>query len=325
MPTIREVALRAGVSVGTVSNVLSGVVPVSKRLRDRVLKAVQELDFQPNHLARSLKIKQTRMIGMVIRDITDPISPQMLRGAEDAAWKQGYLLVALNSDNQWERERQIVTALRTHRVDGILLAMSATPGDEHIRAARDAGIPVVCLDREIPGLDLDCVLAGQFEGARECVRHLASLGHRRIAWVSTIEGERFHGYLQGLGDVGLEFDQTLAAAIPQLLARDPRPTAILTSDARLAAALLEALDQRGLDCPQDVAVATFDDSWFSEALRPPLTAVAQPAYQMGLKAMELLILRIQDPARPPTRLTVETTLHIRESTAAASDRAASAE
>jgi LacI family transcriptional regulator len=305
--------------------VLSGVVPVSKQLRDRVLKAVQELDFQPNHLARSLKIRQTKMIGMVIRDITDPVSPQMVRGAEDAAWKQGYLLVTLNSDNQWERERQIVTALRTHRVDGILLAMSAAPGDEHIRAVRDAGIPVVCLEREIPGLDLDCVLAGHFEGARHCVRHLASLGHRRIAWVSTMEGERFDGYRQGLRDGGLEFDRTLAAAIPQLLARDPRPTAILAADVQLALALVDALHHRNLDCPQDIAVATFDDSRFSEAIRPRLTAVAQPSYEMGLKAMELLIQRIQDPARPRTRLTVETSLHIRESTAAASDRAASAE
>jgi DNA-binding LacI/PurR family transcriptional regulator len=140
-----------------------------------------------------------------------------------------------------------------------------------------------------------------------------------------MEGERFDGYRQGLRDGGLEFDQTLASAIPQLLARDPRPTAILAADVLLALALVDALHHRNLDCPQDIAVATFDDSRFSEAIRPRLTAVAQPSYEMGLKAMELLIQRIQDAARPRTRLTVETSLHIRESTAAASDRAASAE
>ncbi len=336
MPTIREVALRAGVSVGTVSNVLSGAVPVSKRLKDRVLQIIQEMNYQPNHLARSLKIRHTSMIGLVIRDITDPVSPQMLRGAEDAAWLQNYLLVTLNSDEQWERECQIVTALRTHRVDGILLTVSTGPSKEHIRAVRDAGIPTVCLEREIPGLGLDCVVAGNFDGARDCVKHLASLGHRRIGWIAGVSGalggngydlsgeERFNGYRRGLQDAGLHFDEALSAVTQfdledcqgqalRLLGGDPRPTAILTADARLAAGLLHALDQRGLRCPQDVAVATFGDSWFCEALRPRLTAVAQPSYSMGFQAMELLIQRIFDPARHPTRVVVETNLCIRES------------
>jgi LacI family transcriptional regulator len=320
VPTIREVAIRAGVSVGTVSNVLSGAVPVSKRLKDRVLRVIQEMNYQPNHLARSLKIRHTKMIGMVVRDITNPVFAQMLRGAEDAAWLQNYLLVTLNSDQQWERERQIVTALRTHRVDGILLTVSAGPCQEHIRAVRDAGIPTVCLGREIPGLGLDCVVAGHSEGARDCVKHLVSLGHRDIGWISAMDEEtaheRFGGYRQGLQDAGLEFDHTLAGAAAQLLARDPRPTAILTADTRLAATLLHTLDQRGLRCPQDVAIATFDDSWFSEAFRPRLTAVAQPSYAMGFQAMELLIQRIHDPARRRTRVVVETSLQIRESSGA---------
>jgi len=320
VPTIREVATRAGVSVGTVSNVLSGAVPVSKQLRDRVLRVIQEMNYQPNHLARSLKIRHTKMIGMVVRDITDPISARMLRGAEDAAWLQNYLLVTLNSDQQWERERQIVTALRTHRVDGILLTVSAGPCHEHIRAVRDAGIPTVCLERDIPGLGLDCVVAGHSEGARDCVKHLVSLGHRDIGWISAMDDEtaqeRFEGYRHGLQDAGLEFDHTLAAPAAQLLARHPRPTAILTADARLATTLLHTLDQRGLRCPQDVAVATFDDSWFSDAFRPRLTAVAQPSYAMGFQAMELLIQRIHDPARRRTRVVVETSLEIRESSGA---------
>jgi LacI family transcriptional regulator len=336
VPTIREVAFRAGVSVGTVSNVLGGTVPVSNRRRDRVLRVMQEMNYQPNHLARSLKIRHTKMIGMVIRDITDPVSAQMLRGAEDAAWLKDYLLVTLNSDQQWERERQIVTALRTHRVDGILLTASAGPCKNHIRDVRDAGIPTVCLDREIPGLGLDCVVAGHFEGARECVKHLASLGHQEIGWISGTDAdvaqERFAGYIQGLQDAGLEFDQTLAAGAQsplddgyhpasQLLARDPRATAILTADARLAAALLRALDQCNLRCPQDVAVATFDDSWLSEALRPSLTAVAQPSYAMGFQATELLIQRIHDPSRSPSKMMIETSLHIRESSGAALSQA----
>jgi DNA-binding LacI/PurR family transcriptional regulator len=320
VPTIREVALHAGVSVGTVSNVLGGSVPVSKRLRERVLRVIAELNYQPNHLARSLKIRRTGMVGMVIGDVTDQASPQMLRGAEDAAWLQNYVLVALNADRQWERERQIVTALRTHRVDGILLATPPGTEEEHIRAVRDAGIPIVCLEREIPGLGLDCVVARHFEGARECVKHLASFGHRSIGWIPGAEcdatRERFDGYRRGLQDAGLGFDETLVAPVPRLLARDPRPTAIVAPDVRLAAALLRTLDQRDLRCPRDIAVATFGDSWLCEALSPMLTAVAQPSYEMGFRAMELLIQRIHEPERRRTKIVVETTLHMRESSGA---------
>lgn len=317
MPTIREVALRAGVSVGTVSNVLSGAVPVSKQLKDRVLRVIQELNYQPNHLARSLKIRRTSMIGMVIGDITDPATPQMLRGAEDAAWLQNYLLVALNSDRQWERERRIVTALRTHRVDGILLAMSTGPSEDHIRAVHDAGIPIVCLERESSGLGLDCVVAGHSDGARDCVKHLASLGHRSIGWIPGADCDaaraRLEGYRQGLQDAGLDYDDTLVSAVPRQLDRDPLPTAIVAPDVNLAAALLRTLEQRNRRCPEDVALATFGDSWFCEALNPMLTAVAQPSYEMGFRAMEVLIQRIQDPARRRMKIVVETRLHMRES------------
>jgi DNA-binding LacI/PurR family transcriptional regulator len=210
-----------------------------------------------------------------------------------------------------------VTALRTHRVDGILLTSSAGTQEEHIRAVRDAGIPIVCLEREIPGLGLDCVVARHFEGARDCVKHLASLGHRSIGWIPGPEcdaaRERLEGYHQGLQDAGLEFDSTLVSPVPGLLALDPRPTAIVAPDVRLAAALLRTLEQRNLRCPQDVALATFGDCWFCEALNPMLTAVAEPSYEMGFRAMELLIQRIKEPARRRTKIVVETTLHLRES------------
>jgi LacI family transcriptional regulator len=334
MATIREVAAQARVSVGTVSNVLSGSVPVSKRLRDRVLAVVQELDYQPNHLAQSLKSRQTRMIGMVIRDITDPLFPQMMRGAKDAAWAQNYLLVMLDSDEKPEREQEILVALRTRRVDGILLA--ATGGeDSHIRAIRDAGVPIVCLEREIAGLGLDSVVADHFTGARDCVRHLFSAGNRSIAFLhgapdNLVGQERFAGYRQGLDDCALSFDPWMEAgnrpgpgskpgmdegyrAGAALLARNPRPDAILAADAMLAAGLLRALRDQGLRCPEDVAIAAFDDPFCCDVLRPRLTAVEQPAYEMGVKAMEILLKRIQEPDRRRSKLTLDTILHIRES------------
>lgn len=328
MATIREVATRAGVSVGTVSNVLSGAVPVSNRLRDRVLAVVKDLDYQPNHLAQSLKSRHTRMIGMVLRDITDPLFPQMMRGAKDAAWAQNYLLVMLDSDEKIEREQQILVALRTRRVDGILLA--PTGADEnHIRAVRDAGVPIVCLEREPPGLGLDCVLADNFKGARECVLHLVSSGNRSIAFLHSgaadpVAQERLAGYRQAMQDSGLASGLTVEAATRShmdegyragaaLLTRNPRPDAIVAADAMLAAGLLRALRDLGLHCPEHVAIAAFDDPFCCDVLRPRLTAVAQPSYQMGAKAMEVLLNRMQEPQRRRSRVTLDTILHIRES------------
>ncbi|HTS74753.1 MAG TPA: LacI family DNA-binding transcriptional regulator [Bryobacteraceae bacterium] len=330
MATIREVAARARVSVGTVSNVLSGAVPVSKRLRERVLAVVQELDYQPNQLAQSLKSRQTKMIGMVIRDITHPLFAPMMRGAQDAAWLQNYLLVMLDSDRQLEREQQILAALRTRRVDGILLAATGIE-QAHVRAICEAGIPVVCLERELPGLGIDCVIADHFEGARKCVAHLAACGNRSIAFLhgdtsDWIERERFGGYRQGLEDAGVEFDQSLQAgdhsgsdegyrAAAALLDRRPRPAAILAADATVAAGLLRAVRDRGLRCPHDITIAAFDDPFSCDVLRPRITAVSQPSYHMGSKAMEILLKRIQDPDRRRSTVTLETELHVRESSA----------
>ncbi len=336
MATIREVASRASVSVGTVSNVLSGTVPVSTRLRDRVLAVVRELDYQPNQLAQSLKSRHTKMIGMVLRDITDPLFPQMMRGAKDAAWARNYLLVMLDSDAKVEREQQILVALRTRRVDGILLAPTG-PEESHIRAVRDAGVPIVCLGRELPGLGLDCVLADNYKGAHQSVVHLASMGNRSIAFLhgdraDPVEQERFAGYRRGLQDAGLAFEASLEAgshsgldegyrAGAALAKRNPRPNAILAADAMLAAGLLRALRDMGLRSPADIAIAAFDDPFCCDVLRPRLTAVAQPSYEIGAKAMEILLSRIHEPERRRSKTVLDTILHIRESSSPLSSAA----
>lgn len=166
--------MRARVSVGTVSNVLGGRVVVSERLRTRVLEVIERLDYHPNFIARSLKIRHTQMIGIVVSDITNPFSTQMVRGAEDPAWQKNYTLIIL--DGQLERERQVIAALRTRQVDGILL-VAATGGEHrHIDAVTDAGIPVVCVDHELSGPELDCVVVDHFSGARGCVAHLIAMG-----------------------------------------------------------------------------------------------------------------------------------------------------
>ena len=313
--TIKEVAKKARVSVGTVSNVLSGSIPVSKQLKDRVLDVIKLLDYHPNYVARSLKIRHTRMIGMIVSDIASPHVPQLVRGAEEAARQANYMLVTCNSDDQIERERQVLGDLRSRCVDGILLIAAA--GDHaHVWAVRESGIPIVCLERELPGFD--CVAANNFAGARQCVKHLASRGHRRIGMLNgdlKIESasERHGGYRRGLEDEGIAYDESLVASGLELLSREPRPSAILTGNAALALGLLGALKDFGLRCPDEIAIVTFDDPGYGEALRPGLTVVAQPSFEMGRQAMELLLKRMEDPRRDRAKVVLETKLVIRES------------
>jgi LacI family transcriptional regulator len=333
MATIKEVARRAKVSVGTVSNVLSGVVPVSPRLRQRVRAAIRELDYHANQVARSLKVKQTNMLGMVVSDITNPFFPQLVRGAEDAALKQGYLLILFNTDDRVERERQVLSVLRSRRVDGVLLVVAPGDGDvSHIRRTIEAGTPVVSLDRIPPGVTLDSVSVDNVKGAQVAVRHLITLGHRRIAIITgslalQTASDRLKGYRLALQEAGLEEDPELIVEGDfrqgkgyrlgkDLLLRHRRPSGLFVSNGMMTLGVLQAMEEIGLTCPADVALTSFDDLPLAAAFRPHLTAVAQPAYEIGYRGAELLIRRIRGEltGKRPVSIVLEPELKIREST-----------
>jgi LacI family transcriptional regulator len=335
MVTIRDVARAARVSVGTVSNVLSGSASVRPELRRRVDEAMRELDYHPNQIARSLKTRQTKTLGMVISDITNPFFPQVVRGAEDAALLHGYLLITLNTDDQVERERRALGMLRARKVDGLLLTVSASNAEmSHVAHFLEAGLPIVCLDREVPGLDLDIVCTDNARGARMCMQHLLSRGHRRIGYLSGSPGlytaaMRLSGYEQALRDAGLEPDPTLILhgdfrlesgyrLAKELLLQPEPPTALFASNAMMGFGALKAVHELGLRCPEDIALAMFDDVPFGDVIQPRLTVVAQPAYEMGRAGAELLIARLEgrESSPAPLRLTLSPELVVRESTSA---------
>jgi LacI family transcriptional regulator len=333
MATIKEVARRAHVSVGTVSNVLSGSSTVAEELRKRVENAIRELNFQPNHAARSLKSRRSKTIGMIISDITNPFFPLVVRGAEFAAQKAGYVLNIFNTDDQLDREQQMFSVLQTRRVDGILAVVAPNPARDvsHLSRTADAGIPIVCLDRVPPGYPVDAVVVNNRRGAAMCVRHLISLGHKRIGFVSgslllQTSLERYEGYKQSLleadlapdrsiireGDFRIESGYRLAK---DLLLNHPRPTALFVVNGTMGLGALKAIDELGLKCPKDVALAVFDEVPSAEILRPHLTSVVQPAFEIGLKATELLLARIAGKApSEPTVIVLEPELKVREST-----------
>ena len=330
--TIKDVAKRAKVSVGTVSHVLSGLAPVRPKLQDRVRKAIHDLDYHPNSVARSLKTRQTKMLGMVISDITNPFFPQLVRGAEDAAAEHGYVLVTFNTDDRVEREKQVLSVVMARRMDGILLVVAPNPGDSsHLNSVIEAGFPIVCLDRIPRGISVDSVAIDNVKGAAACVRHLIQTGHTRIGIITGSMGlqtaqDRLRGYEQAFREAGLPVNRKLICkgdfrvesgyclGKKLLFARD-RPTAIFASNGSLGLGVLKAFNELRLECPRDVALAIFDDIPGADSFRPHLTALCQPGYQIGYQGAKLIIQRIEGKLpKKRIRVVLEPELKAREST-----------
>lgn len=334
MITIREVAKHARVSVGTVSNVLSESAKVRPELRKRVQEAMRELDYSPNQIARSLKTRTTKTLGAIVSDITNPFFPQLIRGAEDAAMERGYLLSTINTDDHVDRESRALVLLRSRKVDGVLVVMAPIDGEPaHIAAALEGGTRIVCLDRMTTALDADSVTVDNRKGARMCMHHLLSRGHRRIGLLNGLPGlytakERLEGYLEALREHGGEdpalirhgdfrLDSGYLIAKEMLLESEP-PTALFASNAMMGFGALKAIHELGLRCPEDVSLAVFDEIPFGDVLQPRLTVVAQPAYEMGRRGAELLMDRIEGRETSPTpiHLALNPELIVRGSTAA---------
>lgn len=335
MPTIKEVARRAKVSVGTVSNVLSGTSAVSPELKTRVERAILQLKYHPNHFARSLKSQRSNTLAIVISDITNPFFPLVVRGAEDAASRHGYLLTIFNTDDQLAREQQIFAVLRTRRVDGVLVVVSPESGEgTHLAETIAAGIPVVCLDRVPRHVKVDSVLVDNVKGAAICVRHLIAMGHKRIGVISgprTLQTsrDRLDGYRAAVREARISYDAALVREgdfrfeSGYRLAKDlcldhPRPTALFALNCTMGMGAYKAIQELSLSCPGDVALAVFDDVPGGDVFRPQLTVVSQPAYEIGYRAADLLIQRLANRIAPgePVAITLDPELKVRQSTAA---------
>ena len=333
MPTLKEVAREADVSLGTAYNVLSNARMVSPALRRRVETAARKLGYRPNHIARSLRIRQTHTVGMIISDITNPFFPEMVRGAEDAAMSRGYMLSTFNTDDRIEREQQVLELLQSRRVDG-LLVVPALPrgGHDHLRQAIEGGTPIVCLDRVPKELAVDSVTVENEAGVQGAVEHLLAQGHTGIGFIGgrrdlLVSKERLKGFQRALaaqgiqpvkewvreGDFRPESGYTVAK---QMLALPERPTALFVANILMTTGVLRAMEDLGIESPRDLAVATFDHIALMDAFRPHLTSVVQPSYEIGKRGADLLIDRIEGKASAsgPVHLRLKTELRVRDST-----------
>jgi DNA-binding LacI/PurR family transcriptional regulator len=330
MANMKEIARLAGVSLGTVSNVLSGLPTVKEPLRHRVMEAVNSLDYQPSQLSRGLRKNKTNIIGMIISDVSNPFFPAVVKGAEDTAFKNGYRLFLCNSDNDFDKEETYLRELQTYLPSGLIIMTSDINGSPKLAEAyREAGTAVVYVDRLPYTWTGDTVTSMNEEGSYEATRYLIERGHQRIAMVSgpfqsTNSGERVDGFKRAMKEARLsipadfvqeaDFNKEAGYAKAKfLLEMSPRATAIFAANDLQAFGALNAIRDLGLKCPDDVSVVGFDDLDFAEFVTPTLSSVDQSGYKLGALAAQVLMDRVRGDRGPRKQYVLATTLKLRAS------------
>lgn len=349
--TIKDIAKRSGVSAATVSRILNGHPTVNPDLRDRVLQVARELNYQPNAVARSLVSSRSRLLGVVIPDIVNPFFPDVVRAVEDVAAQHGYGVLLSNTDWNLYREKESLGILRSRQVDGIVLVPSQV--EPHLDWLSRSSIPVALLTRTNP--DFDSVETDHFRGGYLVARHLVDLGHTRMAVIGDTCDPKYKGFRKGLIDAQIpvatnlyswqlsknDASQEGAYQLTLRMLREyekasetgwsgggprveeerqtqrlsERPTAIFAQNDLMAIGVLMALEELGVQVPAEMAVVGFDNILLAAAVRPALTSVAQPTYELGRIATELLIERIESGSQlPPRHIVLEPRLVVRAST-----------
>jgi LacI family transcriptional regulator, galactose operon repressor len=318
-PTMNDVAHAAGVGLKTVSRVVNGEGGVLDGTAERVREAIERLGYRRNDSARLLRRGQTASVGLVIEDVADPFYSELTRAVEEVTRQHGSLVFTGSSDENPERERELVLAFCARRVDGLVVVPAGT-SHRYLLPELAAGIAVVFVDRPPGDIDADTVLSANSSGAKEGVRHLLSRGHRRIAFVGDsadifTAAQRLDGYRAALRDAGVPVDESLIvmghlhpefvrAALDKLVDRDDAPTALFTSNSRATVAALRALGTH----TTRPALVGFDDFELADLVTPAVTVVAQDPTGLGREAAELLFRRLQGDPSPvqhielPTRL-----------------------
>jgi DNA-binding LacI/PurR family transcriptional regulator len=327
--TINDVARQAGVSKATVSRVINGNYPVSDELRERVQAAIIALGYQPNRAARRLRGNSSAILGIIIPDIQNPYFTSVVRGIEDAAYTRKMNVLLCNTDDDPVKQEAYLHVMRAERAAGLVLAPSFGIRAELLQQLQSTGMPIVLIDRLVPGLAIDTVMVDNVQGAYIATMHLVRLGYQRIGVIVgdqelTPGLQRYQGYQQALRESGHALTPDLVrighfkiesgyALGKELLQSPSRPDAIFAASNLITLGVLKAIRELKLRIPHDVAIVGFDDMAWAEELYSPLTTVAQPMYEVGQEAARLLFQRESQPTIPVRSIMLQASLVIRES------------
>lgn len=327
MPTVKDVAELAGVSTATVSRVLNNSPKVSDDTRAKVAWAMEQLGYRPNRIARNLRKQSTQAIGVIIPDIQNHFFVSVVRGIEDVAYANRHVLLLCNTDDSPLREKVYVDVLLSEGVAGVIICASdETTSCEVVRTLIDAEVPVVALDRKLPGLAVDTILADNVGAIRSATAYLINAGHRRIGLISGPDylapgRERRQGYEQALAEHGLPLDRSIVKitdftpeqarrATRALLDMPAPPTALLVCSGLMTLETLKEIKRRGLTTPDDIALVGFEDTVMDHCLHEPFPVITQSTYALGQTAAELLFRRLREPDAPIQEVRLETQLSI---------------
>jgi LacI family transcriptional regulator len=328
--TIRDVARVAGVSTGTVSNVLNRPDIVATATRQRVLDAVDSTGFIRNTQAYQLRGGRSHTVGVVVLDVSNPFFTEMFRGAESRLQAEGYVLMLASTDDSIERETSFVRAMEEHRVEGVLITPVGADL-ERLEGLKTRGVPTVLLDRKATADEFCSVTVDDVRGGELAARHLFELGHRDVAFVNgptTIRQcrDRRQGVRKAVRSVTktmkVQVNELPVGAltvrhgedvVERILEMKPRPTAVMCANDLLALGVLRGLAARGVRVPEDLAVVGYDDLIFGSMLSPALTSVRQPAFELGVAAAQLLLDEVRNPDHRHREVRFEPELVVRAS------------
>lgn len=306
--TIRDIARKAGVSVPTVSKVLNNRPDVSESTRRRVQQVIASLQYNPSGIARSLVLQKTHTLGLIIPDISSPFYPDVAKGVQNRAYELDYSVLLFDSDNKLEKENHAIKLMKSKRVDGMIVSLAAENRQE-LRLLEEEGFPVMQIDRIVPGSTAPFVTIDNCLSAYEATTYLIGLGHKCIAHItgnlaSQTARDRLQGFYKALEEQGsvvteyhvLQGDYTVRSGrehMRTLLTLKKRPTAVFVANDLMALGCYEAVFERGLSIPGDMSIIGHDDVEIASLIRPLLTTMAQPTYELGRAAVEGLIRQIE--------------------------------
>jgi LacI family transcriptional regulator len=308
MTTIHDVAAHAGVSTATVSHVINGTRFVDPQTAERVRRSIELLGYRPNSLARSLRRNETRLIGMLIPDNSNPYFAEIARTIEDRGFSAGYSVILCNSDGSEAKEGAYVEKLLSKQIDGMIL-ISSSNSFKPLHTILGARVPCVVADRELGDLEVDQVLIDNEQGGYLAGKHLIGLGHRRIGYIAgpnslSLSVHRLTGLRSALREGGIDLPEAAVVqgdfqfeggvkGVRRLLDAVPGLTAVFAANDRMAVGAIATLMRAGLRVPQDVSVLGYDNIPLAAAMWPALTTIAQPTGDLGNMIITLLLERIQ--------------------------------
>lgn len=317
MATIRDIARHAKVAVSTVSAVINQSAPVSQAVVARVEAAIREMGYTPNNAARSLRNGATRLIGLVVPDISNPFFSAIARIVEERSLAAGYMAFVYNSDEDPDREEEILRMMHMQRIAGLILTPAASSAAHGAKLAKHLKVPTILLDRHVQGTDYEAVLLDNRQAARLAADYLLRLGHRKIAIIAGREGvssaeERLEGCREAFQKHQVPFDSALVlrgdydqtralSATQRAMSSADRVTAVLAFNNVMTIGILRGLHSLGLSCPRDVSIIGIDDFDWAEAVQPRLTVVAQPVAEMAIRSIDRLLAQLSGEPPAPER------------------------